>query len=50
VNRLACLRIAMVSVVASIYMRKVLAEVRMMFSNARDAEQGVRERQANRNF
>jgi hypothetical protein len=50
VNRLACSGIAMVSVVVSIQMRKMLAEVRKMFVNARHAEQDVRERQANRNF
>ena len=33
----------MVSVVVSIQMRKMFAEVRKMFSNARDAEQDVRE-------
>ena len=42
--------LAMVSVVVSIQMRKMFAEVRKMFSNARDAEQDVRERQASRNF
>jgi len=31
VNRLACSRIAMVSVVVSIQMRKMFAEVRKMF-------------------
>jgi hypothetical protein len=40
----------MVSVVVSIQMRKMFAEVRKMFVNARDAEQDVRERQASRNF
>jgi hypothetical protein len=40
----------MVSVVVSIRMRKMFAEVRKMFANARDAEQDVRERQASRNF
>jgi hypothetical protein len=40
----------MVSVVVSIQMRKMFAEVRKMFSNARHAEQDVRERQASRNF
>jgi hypothetical protein len=50
VNRLASLRIAMVSVVVSIQMRKMFAEARKMFSNARDAEQDVREMQASRNF
>jgi hypothetical protein len=39
-----------VSVVVSIRTRKMFAEVRKMFSNARDAEQDVRERQASRNF
>ena len=37
---------AMVSVVVSIRMRKMVAEVRKMFLNARHAEQDVRERQA----
>ncbi len=45
-NRLASSRIAMASVVVSIRMRKMFAEVRKMFLNARDAEQAVRERQA----
>jgi hypothetical protein len=36
--------------VVSIQMRKTFAEVRKMFSNARDAEQDVRETQASRNF
>jgi len=40
----------MVSVVVSIGMRKMFAEVRRMFSNARDAEQDLSERQASRNF
>jgi hypothetical protein len=40
----------MVSVVVSIQMRKMFAEVRKMFANARDAEQDVRERQASKNF
>jgi hypothetical protein len=40
----------MVSVVVSIQMRKMFAEVRKMFVNARHAEQDVRERQASRNF
>jgi hypothetical protein len=40
----------MVSVVVSIRMRKMFAEVRKMFLNARHAEQDVRERQASRNF
>jgi len=43
-------KIAMVSVVVSIQMRKMFAEVRKMFLNARDAERDVRERQASRNF
>ena len=43
-------RLAMVSVVVSIPMRKMFAEVRKMFVNARHAEQDVRERQASRNF
>ena len=34
----------MVSVVVSIQMRKMLAEVRKIFVNARHAEQDVRER------
>jgi hypothetical protein len=38
------LRIRKVSVVVSIQMRKMFAEARKMFSNARDAEQDVRER------
>jgi hypothetical protein len=50
VNRLASLRIAMVSVVVSIRMRKMFAEVRKMFLYARDAEQDVRERQASMDF
>ena len=41
---------SMVSVVVSIRMRKMFAEVRKMFSNARHAEQDVRERQASRNL
>jgi hypothetical protein len=41
---------AMVSVVVSIQMRKMFAEVRRMFSIAPHAEQDVRERQASRNF
>ena len=40
----------MVSVVVSTQIRKMFAEVRMMFVNARCAEQDVRERQASRNF
>jgi hypothetical protein len=40
----------MVSIVVSIQMRKMFAEVRKMFSNARHAEQNVCERQAGRNF
>jgi len=36
--------------VVSIQMRKVFAEVRKMHSNARHAEQDVRERQASKNF
>jgi hypothetical protein len=40
----------MVSVVVSIQMRKMFAEVRKMFVKARHAEQDVRERQASRNF
>jgi hypothetical protein len=40
----------MVSIVVSIHMRKTFAEVREMLSNARYAEQDVRERQASRNF
>ena len=40
----------MVSVVVSIQMRKMFAEVRKMFVNARRAEQDIRERQASRNF
>jgi len=43
VNQLVCW-IAMVSVVVSIQMRNMFAEVRKMFLNARDAEQDVRER------
>jgi hypothetical protein len=39
-----------VSVVVSIRMRKIFAEVRKMFSNARDADQDVREGQASTNF
>jgi hypothetical protein len=34
----------------SIRMRKMFTEVRKMFSNARRAEQDVRERQVSRNF
>jgi hypothetical protein len=41
---------AMVPVVVSIQMRKIFVQVRKVFSNARGSEQGVRERQANRNF
>jgi hypothetical protein len=41
---------SMVSVVVSIRTRKMFAEVRKMFANARHAEQDVRERQASRNF
>jgi hypothetical protein len=40
----------MVSVVVSIRRRKMFAQVRRMFLNARHAEQDVRERQAGRNF
>jgi len=40
----------MVPVVVSIRARKMFAEVRKMFSDARHAEQGVREMQASRNF
>jgi hypothetical protein len=40
----------MVSVVVSIRTRKMFAEVRKMFLNARHAEQDIRERQAGRNF
>ena len=40
----------MVSVVVSIQMRKMFAEVYKMFLTARDAEQDVRERQASKNF
>ena len=40
----------MVSIVVSVRMRKMFAEVRKMFLNARHAEQDVRERQASRNF
>jgi hypothetical protein len=40
----------MVSVVVSIQMRKIFVQVRKMFSNAPDAEQDVREREASRNF
>jgi hypothetical protein len=39
-----------VSIVVSIRIRKMFAEVRNMFLKARDAEQNVRERQASRNF
>jgi hypothetical protein len=39
-----------VSVAVSFRMRKMLVEVRKMFSNARDAEQDGREKQASRNF
>jgi hypothetical protein len=46
VNRHTCLWIAMVSVVVSVRMRKMFVEVRNMFSNARHAEQDVRERRA----
>ena len=49
-NWLTCSQIAMVSVVVSIRTRKMFAEVRKMFVNARRAEQDVRERQASRNF
>lgn len=42
--------IAMVSVVVSIRMRKMFAEMRKMFLYARGAEQDVGERQASRNF
>jgi hypothetical protein len=41
-NWLACSRIAMVSVVVSIHMRKMFVEVRKMFLNAQYAEQDVR--------
>jgi hypothetical protein len=40
----------MVSVVVSIQMRKMFAEVRKMCLDARHAEQAARERQASRNF
>jgi hypothetical protein len=40
----------MVSVVVSIRMRKMFAEVRKMFANVQRAEQDVRERQASWNF
>jgi hypothetical protein len=50
VNWLPCSWIAMVSVVVPIHMRKMFAEARKMFLNARHAEQDVRERQASRNF
>lgn len=40
----------LVSVLVSIQMRKVFAEVRKMLSNAQHAEQDVRERQASKNF
>ncbi len=40
----------MVSVVVSIQMRKMFAEMRKIFVNAQRAEQDVRERQASRNF
>jgi hypothetical protein len=40
----------MVSVVVSIRVRKMFAEVRKKFLNARDAEQDVRERQASGSF
>jgi hypothetical protein len=40
----------MVSVVVSIRMHKMFGKVRKMFSNARDAEQDVREGQASTNF
>jgi hypothetical protein len=40
----------MVSVLVSIQMRNTFAEVREMFVNARHAEQGIRERQASKNF
>ena len=49
VNQPACW-FTMVSVVVSIQTRKMFAEVRKMFSNARHAEQDVRERRAGRNF
>jgi hypothetical protein len=48
--RVQCSWIAMVSVVVSIRTRKMFAEVRKMFLNARHAEQDIRERQAGRNF
>ncbi len=41
---------SMVSVVVSIQTRKMFAEVRKMFVNARHAEQDVSERQASMNF
>jgi hypothetical protein len=41
---------SMVAVVVSIGTRKMFAQVRTMLSNARDAEQDVRERQASKNF
>ena len=44
------LKVLMVSVVVSIRMRKMFAEGRERYLNARDAEQAVRERQASRNF
>jgi hypothetical protein len=40
----------MMPVVVSIQLRKMFAEVRTTFLNARDAEQDVRERQASGNF
>ena len=46
VNRLTCSHSPLVSVVVSIRTRKMFAEVRKMFSNARVAEQDVREVQA----
>ncbi len=49
-NWLTCSQIAMVSVVVSIQMRKMFAEARRMFVNARDAEQDVRESRVSWNF
>jgi hypothetical protein len=40
----------LLSVVVSIQMRKLFAEVGEMFSDARHAEQNVRERRASQNF
>jgi len=39
-----------VSVVVSVRMRKMFAQVRKIFVNVKHAEQDVRERQASRNF